>query len=217
MKTKIHISLSKLVTALVFIFLFSVSTKANTTNPKPVHSKQIQAFDDQVIAILNNEVNFDVLENDQLSQKEISIGLVIEPLHGRVQLNEDNSFTYIPFENVCEETDQFTYYISGPNGYDTASVFIEILCEPLTILTGFSPSSENQKETFTILGIENYPNNRLSVFDRWGFEIYTKKGYQNDWNGKVDGKWLAPGTYYFIFADGTGKVYSGYINFENES
>ena len=217
MKTYLNINFPKLILATIISFFYLATSIANTIEPPIDNKKQMQANDDQVIAVLNNQVNFDVLENDLLNQKELSVGLVIEPLNGKVQLNEDNSFTYIPFQNVCEETDQFTYYISGPNGYDTASVFIDILCEPLTILTGFSPTAENQKETFTILGIENYPDNRLSIFDRWGFEIYSKKGYNNDWNGSIDGKWLATGTYYFIFADGTGKVYSGYINFEKEA
>ena len=40
----------------------------------------------------------------------------------------------------------------------------------------------------TIEGIENFPDNKVSVFNRWGSLVFEKKGYTNE-NG-WDGNWI---------------------------
>ena len=50
-----------------------------------------------------------------------------------------------------------------------------------------------------IPSVDNYPNNRLTVINRWGSVILDDRPYQNDWDGSNDdGKPLPEGTYYFI-------------------
>ena len=214
--------------ALIFFHSFSAFAKSEleTCNPFSVFPSiesillckyvQLNALDDNVIAVMNNDVSFSVLDNDQNIEMKINVGLVSTPKNGEVIINEDYTLTYLPKSNICEEEDTFSYFIANESSLDTAMVYIQILCEPLTILTGFSPDKikEGKQETFTILGVENYPDNQLSIFDKWGQEVYNKKGYKNEWDGTVDDKMVSTGTYYYIFADGTGKVYSGYLNIE---
>jgi gliding motility-associated-like protein len=64
--------------------------------------------------------------------------------------------------------------------------------------------------TLKINCIENYPNNELKIFNRWGKMIYSKKGYNNSWNGKVDQEFtdnedgsVTQGTYYYVLKTGT--------------
>ena len=64
--------------------------------------------------------------------------------------------------------------------------------------------------TLKINCIENYPNNELKIFNRWGKMIYSKKGYNNSWNGKVDQEFTdnkdgsaTQGTYYYVLNTGT--------------
>lgn len=64
--------------------------------------------------------------------------------------------------------------------------------------------------TLKINCIENYPNNELKIFNRWGKMIYSKKGYNNSWNGKVDKEFtdnedgtVTQGTYYYVLKTGT--------------
>ena len=85
----------------------------------------------------------------------------------------------------------------------------------LIFLTGFSPDIDSELQTFTILGVENFPDNNLSIFDKWGQEVYSVEEYENDWDGTVDGAMVELGTYYYIFTDGKGKTYSGYVNIES--
>mgnify|MGYP003660737824 FL=1 len=80
---------------------------------------------------------------------------------------------------------------------------------------------------FFIRGIENYPDNNVQIFNRWGVLVFERDGYNNSSNafrgiseGRVtvkEGDLLPTGTYFYIiriFGDETpeGKnSYSGYI------
>ena len=83
---------------------------------------------------------------------------------------------------------------------------------------GFSPNGDGRNDKFVIVGIENYPNNFLEVYNRWGSRIYTKSGYLNEWDGtsensmNVGGGALPSGVYFYIINLGDGsKVIKGYI------
>ena len=71
---------------------------------------------------------------------------------------------------------------------------------------------DNQNPTFYIKGIEEYPNNKLQVFNRWGVMVYETKGYDNTWEGISTrsmtlsrGDKLPIGTYYYSLDLGNGS------------
>ena len=86
----------------------------------------------------------------------------------------------------------------------------------------FSPNNDGINDTFVIGCIENYPNNKLEVYNRWGNIVYTKRGYNNEFDGTSNGRVtvntsekLPNGTYYYILDLGEGskpKVGWLYIN-----
>ena len=86
----------------------------------------------------------------------------------------------------------------------------------------FSPNGDNLNDKFEIKGIYNFPNNKLTIYNRWGAMVFQKEKYNNDWDGKSNvntgtGKEQLPaGTYYvlFDFGDGIKKIYTGYVQVE---
>lgn len=74
----------------------------------------------------------------------------------------------------------------------------------------FSPNGDGINDYWVIDNIENYPICEVMVFNRWGSEIFTSEGYQNDWDGTANGQPVSDGTYYFILkcAD---KTYKGAV------
>jgi len=40
-----------------------------------------------------------------------------------------------------------------------------------------------------------YPNNQLTILNRWGHVVYKAAPYQNNWYGTFEGKDLPDGTY----------------------
>ncbi|PRY14771.1 putative repeat protein (TIGR01451 family)/gliding motility-associated-like protein [Pontibacter ummariensis] len=74
----------------------------------------------------------------------------------------------------------------------------------------FSPNGDGRNDTWEIKNLEKFTNNEVTIFNRWGSELYKMKNYQNDWNGKR----LEQGTYFYkvrvTVCDGVVKEYTGY-------
>jgi gliding motility-associated-like protein len=74
----------------------------------------------------------------------------------------------------------------------------------------FTPNGDTQNPNFEIFGLDNYPNTKFTVFDRWGKEMYSSDNYKNNW-GPED---ISEGTYYYIIElpFGITKEITGYFN-----
>ena len=158
-------------------------------------------------------LNFDITINDTLDIDVDSIVIISNPLNGTVQLNNDFTIDYIPDLDYCGELDSFMYMIVGPSGTDLATVYVDVLCDELTVFNGISPNGDHINDTFVISGIEGYRDNVLTIFNRWGNQVYFKQGYTNDngWDGTWEGKLLPDGTYFYVLDTGRGTTLSGYV------
>jgi gliding motility-associated-like protein len=65
--------------------------------------------------------------------------------------------------------------------------------EDLFIPTAFTPNNDGYNDTWEIRNIESYPN-KVSVFNRWGNEVFSMENYNSSW----DGSGLQEGTYFFM-------------------
>ncbi|MBK9525718.1 MAG: gliding motility-associated C-terminal domain-containing protein [Bacteroidetes bacterium] len=86
-------------------------------------------------------------------------------------------------------------------GYDTVQIIVPPVAEcDLDLPTAFSPNGDPFGEFYEIHGINRYPENIFTVFNRWGNEVYKKENYMNtDWNGQnKDGEALPEGTYFVV-------------------
>ena len=90
----------------------------------------------------------------------------------------------------------------------------------LTAYSEFSPNGDGRDDIFFITCIEEYPNNYLQVFNRFGTKVFDMKGYNNTWDGGSTGittrgakRKLPVGTYYFLLdpGDGATKQKKGWI------
>ncbi|MDP5229125.1 MAG: gliding motility-associated C-terminal domain-containing protein, partial [Cellulophaga sp.] len=85
--------------------------------------------------------------------------------------------------------------------------------ECLLIYNEFSPNGDGANEVFFIECIDQYPNNYLEIFNRWGTKVYEQRGYNNTWDGISTGRAtikagerLPVGTYYYALDLGDGKT-----------
>ena len=80
------------------------------------------------------------------------------------------------------------------------------------------------QNTFRIINIEQFPNNTVEIFNRWGVKVFSAKGYDNDSNsfqgisnGRVTiqaNEELPAGVYYYIINyenDGSARSRTGYL------
>ena len=69
-----------------------------------------------------------------------------------------------------------------------------------------TPNGDGVNDLWTVANIDVYPDNLVQVFDRAGRILFTQKGYNNTWDGTVNGQTLAEGTYYYVIDFGPKKL-----------
>lgn len=176
-------------------------------------NEQFIAVDDTSSTRKNVAVIVPVLANDRVPQgTEVkTLEITMQPTNGSVSIQSDRQIRYTPIRNYCGP-DSFAYRICMDEGIcDEAVVDVDVLCKGLVVHTGMSPNGDGINDNFTIDGIEEYPDNELVIFNRWGAQVYSKKGYNNEWSGTWDGLILPDGTYFYMLTDGEGGTYSGYF------
>lgn len=83
---------------------------------------------------------------------------------------------------------------------------------PLTFYNGFTPDGDGRNDRWEIRNIDLFPNNELTILNRWGSELFRTKGYTNA--AAWDGLGLNNGTYFYLLKvniNGEDKVYKGSI------
>ncbi len=180
----------------------------------PLYTDPPVAVDDYDTTFINVPVVVTVKPNDTLFGGIDSIYLLSDPLYGEATLNFDCTVTYNPGDEFCARTDNFDYVVCTPNGCDTATIHIYIECTDIVIFTAVSPNKDGVNDGFFIAGIEDFPESRLCLYNRWGNKIYERVGYQNDWEGTWGGnKDLPDGTYFYVLElnDEDKRKFSGYF------
>ncbi len=77
----------------------------------------------------------------------------------------------------------------------------------------FSPNGDGINETWFIQDIQFFPKSEVFVYNIYGQEVYTKKGYTNDWKGTYNGADLPDGTYYYVLRfDDSATIIKGSVD-----
>lgn len=80
----------------------------------------------------------------------------------------------------------------------------------ISVYNGISPNNDGNNDFFLIENIEQFADNRVEIYNRWGQKLFETKGYNNtsnNWKGTLkDGGETAPsGTYFYIIDLGNGS------------
>ncbi len=128
----------------------------------------------------------------------------------------DNAHFYIQNDtlynmNILDYSTQSVYFIRA-RSIDLGGLFIEntftlnISIEnivssaiPLPSSNYISPNSDNKNDFWIIEDVYLYKDFALQIFDQFGHIIYTTPGnYNNEFDGKLNGKPLPTGNYYYV-------------------
>lgn len=130
-----------------------------------------------------------------------------------------NSATTFTLANLTEGP--ITGTVTDANGcvYVYNTTIAKENCINVVISNMLSPNGDGINEPFVITGLEQYPNNKLEIYNRWGSLIFSKAPYDNTFNGKANvsgsmGTGLLPsGTYFVVvdFGDDQTPVYRSYL------
>ncbi len=216
-------TLSELESNQTYVFEWSISNGAcldyDSDQVEITFEKIPQANPDNIAVEYATSKEFNVKENDQIDIL-FFIETVTTPQFGELIEIGEGDFIYEPRDNFAGE-DEFTYKVCNqncPNSCTEAKVVLEVgLNAPCNIPSIFSPNNDGINDTFIIpcLALNDYPNNKISIFNQWGDEVQKAAPYQNNWTGTYNGEDLPVGTYYYVLDFGNGQqIKSGFIIIE---
>ncbi|KQB40120.1 gliding motility-associated C-terminal domain-containing protein [Flavobacterium aquidurense] len=97
------------------------------------------------------------------------------------------------------------------------------------VYNAISPNDDGINDSFHIKGIDNFPDNTVEIYNRWGVKVYDAKSYNETdvmFRGYSDGRStvkrgekLPTGTYFYILRynnNGNGVEKSGYLYINNQ-
>ena len=141
--------------------------------------------------------------------------IISHPQNGTATMDGNGTFVYLPNPGSTSR-DSLTYVVCNScdgNKCDTATIFFKVEIKELITPNVFSPNGDGENEFFIIQGIENYSENTLQIFNRWGRKVYEKVNYNNSWNGyDSNGFKLPEGVYYYaVRFNGNKDNGSGFV------
>lgn len=125
-----------------------------------------------------------------------------------------NGETTTSLENINKG--QFSFEVTDDNNCSSVSEIIDVNFEGLNgcieVPTGFTPNSDGIHDEWSIYGLYNFPNCKISVYNRWGQSVFYSEGYSTAWDGKSGGVDLPIATYYYVIELGeSDKVFNGTV------
>jgi len=108
----------------------------------------------------------------------------------------------------------YTVTVTNNNGCSSTASYAVAVEDDLSILKAtnlLSPNGDGVNDVWKVDNMDMYPRAVVRIFDKAGRVVYTKRGYDNTWDGTYNGQPLAENTYYYTIDLEAGKVLRGYI------
>jgi gliding motility-associated-like protein len=178
------------------------------------------AMNDYDTISLNVPTIVNVTDNDtDVIGLGLDVTIVVDPAHGTAELGEDGFITYTPEENFSG-FDTVTYQICDrgtPSKCSTAQLIVTIMpTRPeIEIYNLVTPDGDGKNDYWFIYGIELFPDNDVTIFNRWGSKIKEFTSYNNTdnhWNGTNNkNEFLPDGVYFYILKIKDLQTFTGWV------
>ncbi len=87
-----------------------------------------------------------------------------------------------------------------------------------SIVDSFSPNGDGINDYWEISGLENYTGTKINVVDRFGKNVINVvSNGQFKWDGKLNGRPLPTGVYWYVISISDGRVFTGSLTLKNRN
>jgi len=101
---------------------------------------------------------------------------------------------------------QYQLTVTSPHGCTaSALVTVNVLQAPV-VPNAFTPNGDGINDTWDIKYLDSYPDCTVSIFNRYGQQLFYSVGYPIAWDGKYNGSPLPVGVYYYIINPKHGRT-----------
>jgi gliding motility-associated-like protein len=113
----------------------------------------------------------------------------------------------------------YTYSAVDNNGCVGDIIFnisIDEACA-IAVYNGLTPNGDGINDFWIIDNIENYSNNKVYIYNRWGNKVFQTSNYnnaENVWDGKFNGQVVPSGTYFYVI-ESNELIKKGWIEITN--
>ena len=171
----------------------SATVETATSSTTQSVTNQPIAVPDSATTPMNIPIRIAVLDND--TPYTASPKIVIFPTNGDAFVKEDNTILYRPRVRFIG-TDYFVYELctSSSQSCTTATVTVKVT-HKVVADNAMSANGDDKNDYFHIVGIENYPDNQVTIYNRNGEKVFTISHYDNRqrvFKGIVEGEVSLP-------------------------
>lgn len=97
-------------------------------------------------------------------------------------------------------TTTYAVVVTNSFGYQATipvllTVIVDYKLVPNNLIT---PNGDGVNDKWVIPNIDMYPDNEVMVYDKAGRVVFTKRGYNSEWDGTVNGKLLKEDAYFYV-------------------
>ena len=207
-----------------------VSDQAGNTNPEssiswevdqtPPSAYRVNILDEVINTLNQDNLRFEILDGEVGSSYSYTTSGSDPALgSGSIESAESQFVDGVDVTELANGSLSISVTLTDEAGNPGDPVFDEVIKNTSDeIPQGFNPD----RERWIIPGIENFPANKVVIFNRYGNRLWEMEGYDNldkSWNGSsnvsgVVGSGGAPdGTYFYVleFTDGALPPKSGFV------
>lgn len=94
-----------------------------------------------------------------------------------------------------------TFTLTATDGTSNCSASDELtvkILRPVKVPNAFSPNGDGINDTWVITNLIEYQGNTVTVFNRYGQQVFYSAGYGTPWDGRQHGNQLPVGVYYYV-------------------
>ena len=156
----------------------SATVETATSSTTQSATNQPIAVSDSVTTPMNTPIRIAVLDND--TPYTASPKIVIFPTNGDAFVKEeDNTILYRPHTRFIGK-DYFVYELCTPSSQSciTATVTVKVT-HRVVADNAMSANGDDKNDYFHIVGIENYPDNQVTIYNRNGEKVFAISHYDN--------------------------------------
>ncbi|TMI65632.1 MAG: T9SS type B sorting domain-containing protein [Bacteroidetes bacterium] len=138
-----------------------------------------------------------IVDGDQVTLEGAAIAPVFMTWTPSATLTFANTLNPVAKPNI---TTIYTLLVrNGENCTSTDDMVVTVIPYCAKVMDAFTPNGDGTNDRWIVSnGTACYTQVSVSVFNRYGGEVYKNANYQNNWEGTYNSKPVADGTYYYV-------------------